>query len=150
MLLTAAGRAYFGRCNKQERDQILGLIRASDGAQAQLARDERFVNALVRKVKADGYGTNTGEWTVERKIGAIAMPIIDGKRVLGALNIVYLNCAMTSPQAIERFSRPLKTAADKIALRLRDSQEPELLGRFRSARAHRFVRVSSRIVLSDR
>lgn len=104
----------------------------------------------MRKVKADGYGTNTGEWTVERKIGAIAMPIIDGKRVLGALNIVYLNSALTSPQAIERFSRPLKTAADKIAPRLRDSQEPELLGRFRSARAHRFVRVSSRIVLSDR
>ena len=146
MLLTAAGRAYFGHRNKQERAQILGLIRASDGAQAQLARDERFVNALVRKVKADGYGTNTGEWTVERKIGAIAMPIIDGKRVLGALNIVYLNSALTSPQAIERFSRPLKTAADKIALRLRYSQEPELLGRFvQLAHTGSFV---SRVALS--
>lgn len=82
----------------------------------------------MRRVRADGFGTNTGEWTVERKIGAIAMPIIDGKRVLGALNIVYLNSALTSAQAIERFSKPLRTAVDKIALRLRDSQEPELLG----------------------
>ena len=128
MLLTAAGRAYFCHCPKQEREQILEMIRSSDGAQAQLARDDRFVNALVRKVKADGFGTNTGEWTVERKIGALAMPILDGKRVLGALNIVYLTSALTSAQAIERFSRPLKTAVDKIGLRLRDSQEPELLG----------------------
>lgn len=128
MLLTAAGRAYFGHCNRQEREQILELVRTTDGAQAQLARDDRFVNALVRRVRADGFGTNTGEWTVERKIGAIAMPIVDGKRVLGALNIVYLNNALTSPQAIERFSKPLKAAVDKIALRLRDSQEPEVLG----------------------
>lgn len=126
MLLTAAGRAYFSHCPKQERDQIVDLIRLSGGAQAQLARDDRFVNALVRRVKADGFGTNTGEWTVERKIGAIAMPILDGKRVLGALNIVYLNSALTSAQAISRFSKPLKSAVDKIALRLKDSQEPEL------------------------
>lgn len=128
MLLTAAGRAYFCHCNKAERDQILELIRSAGGAQAQLARDDRFVKALVRTVKEDGFGTNTGEWTVERKIGAIAMPIVDGKRVLGALNIVYLNSALTSAQAISRFSKPLKTAVDRIALRLRDSQEPELLG----------------------
>jgi hypothetical protein len=39
------------------------------------------------------------------------------------LNIVYLNSALTGPQAIARFARPLKIAVDRIALRLRDSQE---------------------------
>lgn len=121
MLLTAAGRAYFCHCGKAEREQIIALIRSTDGAQARLARDDRFIQSLVRKVRADGFGTNTGEWTVERKIGAIAMPVFDGKRVLGALNIVYLTSALTNAQAIERFARPLKMATDKIAIRLRES-----------------------------
>ena len=55
------------------------------------------------------------------------MPILDGKRGLGALNIVYLTSAVTSAQAIERFSKPLRIAVDKIAVRLRESQEIELL-----------------------
>lgn len=122
MLLTAAGRAYFCHCSKQEREQILRCILAGGGTQLPLANDARYINALVKKVRSDGYGTNTGDWTLEKKIGAIAMPIFDGRRVLGALNVVYLRSALTSEQAINQFLPPLQTAVEKISDMLQQNE----------------------------
>lgn len=120
ILLTASGRAYFGHCADEEREQLLQVLRAGDGEQARLAADDRFVANLVRRVRADGFGSNEGEWEGEKKIGAIAMPIIFEQRVLASLNVVYLARAITLEQAVERYRGPLQEAVAKIAIGLSD------------------------------
>ncbi|MES2261707.1 MAG: DNA-binding transcriptional regulator [Pseudomonadota bacterium] len=114
-LLTSAGRAYFSYCRDEEREQILELLRMTDDVEGRLARDDRFIENLVRTVRAEGMGTNNGEWAPEKKIGAIAMPIFSGDQVLGSLNVVYLAQAVTVKQALNKFAPPLRNAVDRIS-----------------------------------
>lgn len=120
-LLTAAGRAYFGYCSDKEREQILELLRLKDDAEGCLARDDRAIANLVRAVRAEGMGTNIGEWAPEKKVGAIAMPIFSGESVLGALNVVYLVQAITLEQAIAKFGPPLRAASERISAMLSET-----------------------------
>lgn len=71
ILLTASGRAYFAYCGEEEREQILQLLRASNDEQGRLAADSRFIRNLVRRVRADGFGSNAGEWDTEKKSGQL-------------------------------------------------------------------------------
>ena len=123
-LLTAAGRAYLAYCPEQECEQILQMLRVGDDAQAPLANDARFVRNLLKTVRANGFGSNIGEWTIDRKIGAIAMPVRDEQRVIGSLSVVYLPQAIASDEAIQKFAPPLKAAVDKISALLREQAKP--------------------------
>lgn len=117
MLLTAAGRVYFSTCPDAERDDILDLLRAGAGGEQQqkLALDEAFVRNLIRQTRADGFGSNHGDWTDQRKIGALAVAVACGGRVLGSLNVVYLEQAISPAEAVRRFLPELQRAADEIA-----------------------------------
>jgi IclR family mhp operon transcriptional activator len=119
-LLTASGRAYFGHCADEEREQLLQVLRAGGGEQARLAADDRFVANLVRRVRTDGFGSNEAEWKDEKKLGAIAMPIIFEQRVLASLSVVYLASAITLEQAVARYRAPLQEAVAQIAIGLRE------------------------------
>ncbi|MDB5840154.1 MAG: Mhp operon transcriptional activator [Herminiimonas sp.] len=115
MLLTAAGRAYFAHCAEEEREDILHVLRANDDEQARLAGDTRYIGNLVKRVRQDGFGSNNGDWDSEKKIGAIAMPVIYRKKVLATLNVVYLTRALTTDQAVQKYAAPLRMAVEKIA-----------------------------------
>jgi IclR family mhp operon transcriptional activator len=121
-LLTAAGRAYFGSCGEEEREDILGVLRSGDDQQSRLAHDEAYIRNLVKRVQASGVGTNEGDWDTEKKIGAIAMPIFHRNRVLGCLNIVYLTRALAVDEALKKYGAPLRAAVEKIGSRL-DAQD---------------------------
>ncbi|HWK60757.1 MAG TPA: DNA-binding transcriptional regulator [Eoetvoesiella sp.] len=123
MLLTAAGQAYFANCAEEERQEILQMLRAGSDEQARLASDPVFIRNLLRRVRKDGVGTNTGEWNhgeEKGKIGAIAVPIMHDERALGCLNVIYLTRAVRLDEAIERFAPQLRAAAEKISAGLED------------------------------
>ena len=84
ILLTSAGRAYFAFCSDAERDSVLKVLRAGGGGPEQ------------------------------RKIGALAVPVRHGERVLGSLNVVYLAAALGAKEAVERFAAPLQEVAARI------------------------------------
>jgi len=113
MLLTAAGRVYFSTCPQAERDDILEVLRsgAGGGQQQKLALDDAFVRNLIRQTRADGFGSNHGDWTDQRKIGALAVAIQAGGRVLASLNVIYLEQAITPAEATRRFVPELQRAA---------------------------------------
>lgn len=113
-LLTAAGRAYFAYCSDEERTNILRILRSSGDPQSRLANDERFIANLIDRVRLDGFGANESEWNLEKKIGAIAMPVSHGGKVVGSLNIIYLSRAMTTAEAVARYGPSLQAAVDKI------------------------------------
>jgi IclR family mhp operon transcriptional activator len=114
LLYTALGRAYLAFCGDDERELLLRLLIAKNDEQARLARDTRFVKALVEKVRADGVATNDGEWKEESHIAAIALPICHADRILGSLNVVYLKRAMTIKDAIARYLPALRATISKI------------------------------------
>ncbi len=116
MLSTAAGRAYFAYCGDAEREDVLNLLRsgAAGEEQAALANNAAYVRKLVERVRADGFGSNRGDWLEQRKIGAVAVPIRHQDRVRGSLNVVYLARALSEEDAIKRFVEPLQDIADRV------------------------------------
>ena len=87
--------------------------------------DERFVAGIVSRTRELGYGSNDGEWTSQRKVGAIAVPIRPGGLPVAAVNIVYLNKLLTLKEAERRFLPALQRAAKRIEDQL--SGRPETL-----------------------
>jgi len=83
--------------------------------QQQLALDEAFVRNLIRQTRADGFGSNHGSWTDQCKIGALAVAIASGGRVLASLNVIYPEQAVSPADAVRRFLPELRRAADEIA-----------------------------------
>ncbi|GAB7541101.1 DNA-binding transcriptional regulator [Cupriavidus sp. 8B] len=116
MLSTAAGRAYFAFCGDGEREDMLNLLRSGGGGdeQAALANNAAYVRKLVERVRADGFGSNRGDWLEQRKIGAVAVPIRHADRVRGSLNVVYLARALSEEEAVKRFVGPLQDIANRV------------------------------------
>ncbi|GCB03565.1 DNA-binding transcriptional regulator [Ralstonia sp. SET104] len=116
MLLTASGRAYFAMCPEAEREDILELLRSGAGGEQQrkLALDETYIRNLVRQTRRDGFGSNHGDWSDQRKIGAVAVAITLDGRVLASLNVVYLEQAINQAEAVRRFVPELQRAAAEM------------------------------------
>ena len=118
MLLTAAGRAFLAYCPDEQRAQILDLARGGGDDQARLAADERFVANILARTRESGFASNDGEWTSQRKVGALALPIRLRQRPVGSVNIVYLNRAVTLKEAVRRYLPALQKAASRIEAQL--------------------------------
>jgi IclR family mhp operon transcriptional activator len=120
MLLTAAGRAYFANCAEVEREEILELLRAGAGGEEQqtMARNAALVRALIKRVRDEGYGGNSGDWAAQAKIGALAVPVFANGTVRGSLNVVYLSRAVSLAEAQRKFLPELQRAALDISAAL--------------------------------
>ena len=103
LLMTATGRAYFAFCPPAEREELIELLISRDDAQSALAADRRFVERLIEHTRSKGYGENNAHWGEERKIAAIAIPVMHEARVMGCLNLVYIAKAMPVEEAARRF-----------------------------------------------
>ena len=128
MLLTASGRAYFGYCAEEQREQILKLLRAANDEQYRLAADPVYIRNLLARVRADGYGTNFGEWNHDQekgKIGAIAVPILQQGHAVACLSVIYLLRAVRLEDAVAQYLPALREAAAQIEAGLRgNTSEP--------------------------
>lgn len=124
ILFTAAGRAYLAHCSEEERRQILALLVAGNDEQANFARNRILVDQMLAKVRRQGYSTNDGEWSLQSKIGAIAMPLCHNGKVLAAINVVFLKKALGVREAAERYLPHLQAAIAKIEGRLNESSVP--------------------------
>lgn len=116
ILLTAAGRAYFAMCPEGEREDILDLLRSGAGGEEQkaIALNDALTKKLVRRVQADGFGSNHGDWAAQSKIGAVAVAIVSQERVLASLNVVFLSRGVTLAEAHRRFVPELQSAAQEM------------------------------------
>jgi IclR family mhp operon transcriptional activator len=116
MLLTAAGRIYFASCPDAEREDLVEVLRSGAGGpeQQSLARDSAFVRNLVRQTRADGFGSNHGDWGDQKHIGAVAVSIASTAHVYGSLNVVYLQRAISTSEATRRYVPELQQAAQEM------------------------------------
>ncbi len=116
MLRSALGQVYLSFCPDEERREILAILRASRGPDAALARDGAFLRELFRRVRRAGYVAKPGDR--EKRIAAIAVPIMRGERVFASINTVFFRRAMAIPMAVRRYLDPLSETATAIAARL--------------------------------
>jgi IclR family transcriptional regulator, mhp operon transcriptional activator len=121
-LLSAVGRVYLAHCPEREREQLLRRLRRSDKPEDLLAKDPRELNKILSETRTRGYGVRvpgfiaTPQGTVFRDAGlsAIAVPLMDGKRILGSINILWISTAAPVEEFVRHHLSDLQSAAEEI------------------------------------
>lgn len=115
MLLSSLGRAWLAHCSDEEREATLAVLRTRGDDIGEMARDTRRVNRIVAETRRRGYGLNHGELPDEASVTAIAFPIFDGKRALGAINLVMIREAVQAKEIRSRYMPLLRALAQQIS-----------------------------------
>lgn len=113
LLPSASGRAYLAFCPEDEREIILANLVEAREPGHEIALDRPRLDALLDRVRADGYGYRFGEEPVES--GAIAVPILGADHLLGCVTMTFIRRGMTPAEAAERCLEPMRDAARQIA-----------------------------------
>lgn len=126
-LMSGGGRAYLAFCPARERERIIELLRASPKPENRLARDPKRLNAILAETRGRRYairdpahiGGYYGHPPHADGLLAIAVPLRDGKRVLGAINLLWLRPAFTIEAFAARYLSELESAAAEIVAAFR-------------------------------
>ncbi|MDA9510791.1 hypothetical protein XI09_40260 [Bradyrhizobium sp. CCBAU 11386] len=126
-LLTGVGRAYLAFCPAKERQRVINLLRSSSRPEDRLARDPERLNAILAETRARGYGTRDamhlggqyGGPPYSDGLLAIAVPLQDAGRVIGAINMLWLRPASTVEAFAARYLADLQAASAEIVASLR-------------------------------
>jgi IclR family mhp operon transcriptional activator len=126
-LLSGVGRAYLAFCPAKERQRVINLLQSSSRPEDRLAREPERFNAILAETRARGYGTRDaihigghyGEPPHADGLLAIAVPLRDGSRVIGAINMLWLRPAFSVEAFAARYLPDLQAAAVEIVGSLR-------------------------------
>jgi len=127
-LLSAVGRVYLAFCTNKEREAVLRKLRKSDNPVDRLSRDPKRLDRILAETRLRGYGIRDagfgggpyGSAPVDDGLAAIAIPLLDGARVHGSINILWIKTAFTIEQFADRHLHELRNAADDIVGSLRN------------------------------
>lgn len=119
MLSTAVGWTYLAFTPVAECEAILERIAAAAGPDRDKMADPRAVRRTLEATRARGYGTRQRE--LMAKTSSIAVPIHHGERVLGCLNVIWIDSALDFDVATGRYLPLLRQAAARIELDYRQT-----------------------------
>jgi IclR family mhp operon transcriptional activator len=125
-LLTAVGRVYLAHCSDREREAIVRRLRKTGKPEDQLANDPKRLERILTETRTRGYGTRDpiylggmyGEPPADDGLAAIAVALVDGNRVHGSINILWIRTAFTVDEFAARHLADLKAAAAEIVAAL--------------------------------
>jgi IclR family transcriptional regulator, mhp operon transcriptional activator len=118
VLVSAVGRAWLAFCGDDEREATLAILRARTDAIGEMARDRKAVQKLLAETRKRGYGQNLGEWLSEAAVTAIAFPILDGRRAIAAINLVFIRDAVEIGDIRRRYVPLLRELAQEISRKM--------------------------------
>ncbi len=127
MLFTSTGRAYFGFCSQDEREEILAIVQAEPGPEGAMARDPVWVARLVAQTQAQGYGQRDPRMAGEPSVrpvmaddgrNSIAVPIIVAGQVAACMNLTWTRRASTATHVVAEHLEALRAAAAETVQRL--------------------------------
>ncbi|HEX9462642.1 MAG TPA: helix-turn-helix domain-containing protein [Alphaproteobacteria bacterium] len=125
-LMTALGRAYLAFCPDEERRRIVTRLRNSRNPQDRLARDPKRLDAVLRETRARGYGLRDPyflggfyEGMFDDHLAGMAVPLLQGGKVHGCINIIWARRALTVDQMAAQHLRDLQDAAREIVSALK-------------------------------
>lgn len=118
MLVSSLGRAWLAWCADTEREATLALLRARTDALGEQARDDRYVQRILRETRKRGYAINRREWATEGDVIAIGMPIRAGRAgdaAIGAINIVLQHNLVSEAEITKRYVPLVRRLAEEIS-----------------------------------
>jgi IclR family mhp operon transcriptional activator len=107
-------------CSDGEREHLLEGLRTIEGAAEKMATLLLSNDSLLREVRNQGYATQSrNAYTANPgKTSSIAVPIIRGEEVAGAITIIFFSVAMPMEKAISQFVAPVTETARAISREL--------------------------------
>ena len=121
-LLSGVGRAYLAYCPDREKEAILRKLRNSDKPVDRFAHEPKRLEKILAETRQRGYairdagfvGGFYGTAPQDDGLAAIALPLFDGNRVHGAINILWVKTAHTLEDFANRHLADLQAAAQEI------------------------------------
>jgi IclR family mhp operon transcriptional activator len=113
----ALGRAYLAFCSREERKALLDILRMSTHEEDQVARNAPQLQAMLKKTRQQGYALRAPG--IRPVSGTLALPIMEGPRVVATVGMTWMTSAISDTQAIERYLQPLQALSEEISERLR-------------------------------
>ena len=125
------GRAYLAYCPEKEREQILALLRKSGKTEDGLAGDLKRLDRILAETRMKGYGIRDQSFVggaygrhSPDGLAGIAVPLLDGRRVHGVINIIWARAARKVDEMVRDHLVDLQSAASGIVESLRNQTEP--------------------------
>lgn len=109
---TSLGLAYLAFCPEAERQAVIATAAAKDGPHNALARQPKVLARMLDEIRARGYGVRDGGIVPET--GSFAVPVMNGRRCIAAINVQYILSAMSTEEAVRRYLAPMRQAAAQI------------------------------------
>jgi IclR family mhp operon transcriptional activator len=127
----ALGRAYLAFCDADERDALISIVKKSDDREDFPARDDAAMTAMLHKIRQRGLATRDPH--VRTVSNTLAVPILEGSRVVASVGLTFIASAMTQDEAIKRHHHDLVELSAGISRRLaslagRSPEEPATSG----------------------
>ena len=118
----AMGRAYLLFCPAEERAILRAAMRVSDDPEnSALADDE--VERQIAQARRRGY-TERDPVVEPRNSSTIAVPLMQGDRVLASFGVTFFRSVVATPEDRARIVHPLKKAAAGIEAQLEELSRP--------------------------
>ena len=125
------GRAYLAYCPEKERERILALLRKSGKTEDRLASDLKRLDRILAETRMKGYGIRDQSFVggaygrhSPDGLAGIAVPLLDGRRVHGVINIIWARAARKVDEMVRDHLVDLQSAASGIVESLRNQTEP--------------------------
>lgn len=126
-LLSAVGRAYLAHCPASERERIIDRLRRSPLAENKLAHESRKIEQIFTAVRDRGFATRDpgfaggfyGRPPYSDGLHAIAVPLVDGVHVHGAINLLWLRQAASIEKFAKEHLAELQAAAAEVVVALK-------------------------------
>lgn len=118
VLNSALGRAVLAASTPAARETLLDVIRANNPEEAEIAARPDAIDRIAEDFANLGYAWSIGG--TEARISAIALPVVVGDRVYGAVNLVFFRSALTVDEAARRYLPALSRTVQDISTRFSD------------------------------
>jgi len=112
----ALGRAYLAFCSREERKAMLDILRMSTHEEDQLVQNTSQLQTMLKKTRQQGYALRAPG--IRPVSGTLALPILEGSRVVATVGMTWMTSAISDQQAIERYLDPLRALTHEISERL--------------------------------
>jgi IclR family mhp operon transcriptional activator len=121
-LLTGVGRAYLAFCPPAERERVLARLRRSNKPEDGLAHNPTKLDAIFAETRKRGFGIRDSSFVggpygtppIDDGLAGMAIPLQDGKRVYGSINILWIKTAFTIEEFAARHLADLRDAGQEI------------------------------------
>ncbi|RIX71264.1 IclR family transcriptional regulator domain-containing protein [Acidovorax cavernicola] len=126
MLSTAAGKAYLAFSSDLTRQAVLDLLARSGQWNLDAQRARQHLDQELADTVARGYSMNLGDWQLEPRFGALAVPLKYQGNVSLCLSVTFVKNVFEQRQAAQQMASALLRCRDDIEQACTDCGENEL------------------------